>query len=258
MAVALAKIVAAAGEDAILGALSVAGKKPLALTTIVGQLVLLDVAEVCLPGSVHHFYQMLLREVAQLVLGEDEMVAGIDVAVPLHDTGMATTLGERAYSRCHSCPVGESGVKQLDESFTNIFLDPFVKQLASEFPPLFGSDGKLGQVVGFTLINGSKIATVVMLEQAFYNGGELYKPATNAFEEMVEFQRMVGIEVIDDGQSIPFHAMFVEEVDALHYPVKGVCTATHLAVGIMVLPRAIDRDAHKPSVVMEKLAPLVV
>lgn len=39
--------------------------------------------------TVKHFYQSIGPDVSQFILRKNKMVAGIDIAVPLHDSGMA-------------------------------------------------------------------------------------------------------------------------------------------------------------------------
>ena len=141
-AVALAKIVAMAREDAIFGALAVASKEPRTLTAVVGKLVLLDVAKGCLLGTIHHLHQMLFHKVSQFVLREDKVVTGIDIAVPLHDGCMATGTGHGADAWRYTTPVGKGGIKELDKHFAHIAVrHPFVENRAKEIAPLSRGDG---------------------------------------------------------------------------------------------------------------------
>ena len=142
LAIALTKIVAMARKDAILGALAIAGKEPLALAAVIGKLLLFDVAEGGLPRPIHHFHQVLLHEIAQFVLRKDKVVAGIDIAVPLHDGCMPTGAGHGAHTWRDATPIGKGGIKELDKHFAHIAVrHPFVENRAKELAPLERGDG---------------------------------------------------------------------------------------------------------------------
>lgn len=65
--------------------------------------------------------------VSEFIFREDEVVAGVKVAVVLEDTGMAAGSGQGADSGLSSHPVSEGGVEKLDEDFSDIFFHPFVE-----------------------------------------------------------------------------------------------------------------------------------
>lgn len=90
-------------------------------------------------------------DIAQLIFGENEMVASIYVAVEFHDSCMAASLCHGAYTRLFAHPIGESGVEQLDVISAHILPYPFVEQCAEKVAPLFRADGKVGQFRTFSL-----------------------------------------------------------------------------------------------------------
>ena len=109
---------------------------------VVGKLILLDVADGGLPRPIHHFHQVLLHEIAQFVLRKDKVVAGIDIAIPLHDGSMTTRTGHRAHTWRDATPVGKGGIKKLDKHFAHISVrHPFIENGTKEIAPLGRGDG---------------------------------------------------------------------------------------------------------------------
>lgn len=193
--------------EAVLGALAVAGKKELTFLALAGQGILFHLSELELAVAVHHLDQCLLVYVAQFVFRKDEVVAGIHITVELHDTGMSAGLGQGADSWLYTYPVGQGRVKQLDEEFAHVFTYPFIEQSAEEVSPLLRRYGKVSQFLPFLQWAG-QVASVGMGTDTFHNRSKLNVAAVNLLEEMIEIQRIVGIEVVDYGQGIPFHSMF--------------------------------------------------
>ena len=142
MAVALTKIIAMTREDAIFGALAIAGKEPGTLVAVIRKLLLFDVAKGCLLGAIHHLHKMLFVDVAEFILRKDKMVAGIDIAIPLHDGCMTTRTGHRAHTWRDATPIGKGGIKELDKHFAHIAVrHPFIENGAKEIAPLGRGDG---------------------------------------------------------------------------------------------------------------------
>lgn len=108
-------------------ALSVAGKEIFAHTALRRQFLKFVIAEFLLSVAVHHFYQGVGSDIAKFVLRENEMVAGIDIAVILHHSCMSASLCHTAYSGLLSDPVGQSGIKNLNKIPPYIIAHPFIK-----------------------------------------------------------------------------------------------------------------------------------
>ena len=68
-AIALAQIIAAAGQDAVLRALAMAGKEPRATAAVVAQAVALHAAKARLAFAIHELGKGRLEDVAQAMLG---------------------------------------------------------------------------------------------------------------------------------------------------------------------------------------------
>ena len=191
------------------------------------------------------------------MLGIDEVVARVDIAIEFHHPRVAALFGQRAESWCLSHPVGEGGVEDLDEVFAHILSHPLIENSTEEVTPLLGRDGEVGQSCGIALHAGGEGETVGALHGALHNGGELDVVAIDAFEEVVELEGVVGVEVVDHRQRIPFHAVLVEQVDAPHHLAEGGTATRRAAIFVVELLRPIDGDAHEEVVFLEEAAPLV-
>ena len=96
-----------------------------------------------------------------------------------------------------------------------------------------------------------------MPEYALYDGGELYVVATYFFEEVVEFQRIIGIVVVHYRHAIPFHTMLFQQIDALHYFYERRLTLLILAIFVVKFLWPVDRDTYQPVVFTEEFAPFI-
>lgn len=131
--------------NAVFGAFAVAGEEPFAFAALFRQGQALGGSEAALLVGGHHFDKGFVAQVSEVVFRKHEVVAAVNVAVVFHNCGVATFLVERAHTRGHPAPVGQSRVEELDKDFANIFLDPEVEQTTEEFAPLFGAHRKVGE-----------------------------------------------------------------------------------------------------------------
>ena len=76
--------------EAVLWALPIAGESHFAVAAVLWQPVALGVAEVSGHGAVGQFTEGGVHQVAQLVVGIDVVVAGVNVSVMLHGEGAST------------------------------------------------------------------------------------------------------------------------------------------------------------------------
>ena len=185
------------------------------------------------------------------------MVAGVDIAVELHHPGVAACARHGAYAGLHAGPVGKRGVEQLDEVLSHIVFHPFVEDGTQKLAPLRGRYREVGQRGIVCIHRRGQCAPVGVGYDALYNGGELYESTFDFLEEVVEVERIVGVEVVDHGEGVPFYAMFFQQVDAAHHLVERWRADVVAAVLVVKLLWAVDRYAHKPVVVLEKSAPFV-
>lgn len=243
--------------ETVLGTFTVAGKEIGACFALTRQTIVLGPAELLLAFAIHHLHERLRVDVPQLVLGEDEVVAGIYVTVKLHYTSMPAGLGQGTDAGLFANPVGQCGVEQLYVILAYVVAHPFIEDGAQKVSPLLGRDGEIGQASFVTFVHGSQVASVGMCLDALYNRGKLDVMAVQLLEEVVEVQRIVGIEVIDNCHGIPLHIMLLQQIDTLHHFDKRGLPLLVLAVFVVKLLRAVDGYAYQPVVVVQETAPLV-
>ena len=61
------------------------------------------------------------------------------------------------------------------------------------------------------------MTTVRMSHYPLHNRSELDIPATNILKEMIEFKRIISIEIVDHCKGIPVHAITVQEFYSFHH-----------------------------------------
>lgn len=219
------------------GAFAVAGKLPFTLLAFLWQRLALETAELLLLFAVEHFRDGLLADVAEAVFGEDEVVAGIDVAVEFHNTGMAAFLGIDADARRDAHPVGKDAVEELDVSLAYIITHPLIEDGAEETSPLLRRNREIGNGSCGVVSKGGKVSAVSMIDHALHNGRNLNESASHFLEEMIEVERVVGIEVVDHRHGVPFHVVLVEQLYATHHLCPRRTSACRTAILVMKLLR---------------------
>ena len=222
-----------------------------------GKRVELVLSEALLAFAVHHFHQRLLVDVAQLIFGEDKVVARINVAVEFHYAGMSARTCHGTDTRLLPYPIGQGRVEQLYVISSYIFFYPFVEQTAKEVAPLFRRNGKVGQWYLAAIGQRCKMASVAVRHDAFYNRSKLDVMATNLFKEAVEFFRIIGIVVVDYSHAVPFYSVLFQEVDALHHLMEGGTSLFVFTIFIVKLLRSVDGYTYQPVVFFEELTPFV-
>ena len=102
-------------NEAILGTFPMTCKLIAAFPALARQGAMLDVAELLLFRTIEHFGKRLLANVAKFILGEDKMIARIDVSVVFHHTGMSAIAGKDTNTRRYATPVGKRAVEEFDK-----------------------------------------------------------------------------------------------------------------------------------------------
>ena len=182
------------------------------------------------------------------------MVAGIDVAIALHDGCVTALFGIDADAWFRAHPSGEGGIEELHKDFAYIVAHPFVEDGTHEVSPLFGPDaeGSDGTVFVEELC---QVSAVAMLLDAFHDGTYLQELAIQLIaEEVVEGHRVLGIEVVGGRHCVPLDMIFVEEANAVHHFLPRPPALNIATVGIVLFLCAVDADAHQPAFVVEELA----
>ena len=127
-------------DEAVLGTLSMTGKFIATFHALKRKGTMLDVAELLLFRPIEHLGESLLANVAKFILGEDKMIARIDVSVIFHHAGMSTIAGKDTDARRHTTPVGKRAVEEFDENMTHVVSHPLVEKGDEEIAPLVGTN----------------------------------------------------------------------------------------------------------------------
>ena len=127
-------------DKTILRTLSMTRKLIAAFPALARKGAMLDVAELLLFRTIEHFGERLLANVAEFILGEDKMIARIDVSVVFHHTGMSTIAGKDTNTRGYATPVGKRAVEEFDKGLPHIMPHPLVEKGDEEIAPLVGTN----------------------------------------------------------------------------------------------------------------------
>lgn len=243
--------------EAVLRAAAVAGKEPRALEALGRKGIALGLSEGTLARAVHHRCDAVCVDIAQTIVGENEMIAGIDVAIELHDGGMTAGLRHGANARLLAHPARQRGIKELHENLADIMAHPFIEHRAEETSVLFGrhGEGREGTFAAFG--DRGEVTTVVVRTESLNDRGKLDVARAYIFIEMVDLQGIVGIIVVDDTHGIPLHAMLLQETDAAHNLLERGLFSSRTTVFVVKLLRSVDADTDKEVVLAKELAPLV-
>ena len=121
----------------MLGALAVAQEIVIATFALQRQGITLVASEALLVFTAVHVGKLTCHDVAEAVLGIDEMVTRVDIAVVLHNHAVAAHLTEGTQRWLHTAPVGKGNIKELHEPVAHIVLHPLVKDIAHELSVSF-------------------------------------------------------------------------------------------------------------------------
>ena len=127
-------------NETILRTLSMTGKFIATFPALARKGAVLDVAELLLFRPIEHFGERLLANVAKFILGEDKMIARIDVSVVFHHSGMSTIACKDTDAWRHTTPVGKRAVEEFDKDLTHIMSHPLVEKGDEEIAPLVGTN----------------------------------------------------------------------------------------------------------------------
>ena len=135
-----ARITISIADEAILGTFAMTGKFIAAFPALTRKGAVLDVAELLLFRPIEHFGERLLANVAKFILGEDKMIARIDVSIVFHHTGMSAIAGKDTNTRRYATPVGKRAVEEFDKDLPHIVSNPLVEKGNEEIAPLVGTN----------------------------------------------------------------------------------------------------------------------
>jgi hypothetical protein len=121
-------------QDSILGAAAITGKAHFALAAIARQGIQLGLTETALLLRAGHLNQGDVSDIAKLVRGLYEIIAGAQVAVMLHGHGLATGTLKGAQRWLLAQPGRQCHVENLHEYPAHIAPGPFVEDGDQEVP----------------------------------------------------------------------------------------------------------------------------
>ena len=77
-------------------------------------------------------------------------------------------------------------------------------------------------------------------------------------QEPVHPATLVAVRRVQRGQHVPLHAVALEHIKSADHAIEGRLAALAHAVGVVNLPRAVDRDPDEELVLLQKRSPLVI
>ena len=123
-------------RESILRTLAVAGKPHVAASTVGRKRVAFGRTEGALLGRRDQFHDMGVLDVAQEVVGLDEVVARVDVTIVFECHRVPTGFGKHAHPRGDPVPGRQGCIELLDVDVADIANDPFIEDGDEELPPL--------------------------------------------------------------------------------------------------------------------------
>ena len=180
----------------------------------------------------HHLVDSLLTDVAQSVFWTNEVVAAIDITIPLHHSYMPAQIGHRTDTWRDSHIVGQCRLEDIDVDLAHILFSPFVEDLTEEASPLCWRN------------------------VAAY-GSELQILAPYLLEETIDLAWMFAVDAVYRAECIPHHLVSIEHLYGSHHLSMGGFTMFILSPGIMQVLWSVDTQAYQPTVIFEELAPFI-
>ena len=120
--------------ETVFRAFSVTGKIPLAAQAFSRQAIAFCQSETCLRLRSHHGLEIVIFNIAEQIFRIDEMVAGVQVSVVLYNGIAPAGLCIDACAWHFSAPIGQGGIKEIDEVLSDIVPDPIIEDVTHEMP----------------------------------------------------------------------------------------------------------------------------
>ena len=177
-------------------------------------------------------------------------------------------LGVHAHPAGLTVEVRERGVEHLHVDGADVAADPILEHIDQEPPVLHRADRAVGDQVPLLGVERAALHPAApagvgdrqtLLGRAFDDGNELDEPrAQLVAQERVHLAAVVAVDRVDGGQHVPVDLVAPQHIQAPHHPVERRLAALVHAVGIVHLPRPVDRDADQEVVLLQERAPLVI
>ena len=102
-------------------------------------------AKLRLSLSAHHFRDAGIADIAQAILGKDEVVTTVQVATGFDNRRVAAGGSQGADARHHARMACQGALEKLHEEFAHVLRRPFVENGAEEVAPFLRTYGPRGQ-----------------------------------------------------------------------------------------------------------------
>ena len=237
-------------QDAVLGALAVAGEEVVAGAAEGGQCLFFGPPERALPLRAHELTDRRLEDVAEQVARVDEVVARVEVAVVLEGDALAAGRLQDAQARNAAHVGGQHAVEELHEHLAHVAAHPLVEDRVQEAPVLLGLHAAGGRRAG---------AAGGRRRLDLDDGDELDEPGAELVaEEAVDLERAPGVGGVDRAEHVELGAVLLQEAGGGEHAVEDRPPAEVVTVGVVQLARAVDAEPDEVVVLGEEGGPLVV
>ena len=253
------------GHEAMLGAAAVAGEAHGAGAALLGQGVVLVIAELHLLRAIDGVLQRVRHDVADLVLRIDVMVARVEVAVMFHHQGRAAALGEHAQRRAQAHPAAQRDVNVLDKDRADVVQQPFVKHPRQKRPVLLGlhrpGRHELHFRFGMRRGRGGQIEPErlgLAVGHALDQRNELHERHALRLQKTVDRHGLLGVGGVDDHQRVEFHRVLLHASHPAHDGLEGGLALLVHSETVVQFARAVNAQPDQERLLGEEGAPFVI
>ncbi len=256
-----------AGET-VLRATAVTGEPHITVQAVLRKGFPLVSSERLLLGKHDQVDQPVFADVAEFVLGLDEVIARIQVTGVLQSDCEAAGLGMHAEAGWFAVPIGQCDVEHLHIDGSDVPAFPFLEDIDQEPGEAVGRDRAVGDQVSVLDIQWPVPHPFAPADAGHRQqclGGPLHDRdelqvlrAAFAGQEPVDLPAGVLVGGVHCRESVPFDAVPLQRVQPGHHLVEAATAGLVDPVGVVDLPRPVDRKSHQEAVFGEERCPFVV
>ena len=245
-------------QEAVLGTSPVAGKTHLAAAAEFRQALRLGASELLLPGGVDKSADGRFVDIAQLVFGQDVVVAAIQIAIVLDGDGPAAGLGVDAQACAHAQPRGHRLVEIAHEDRADVAVDPFFEDGNQESAVLFREHAPLADDLPRRGAGRRRALGRADARSRLNDRDELQKRHALVAEEPIHPLGVVAIAAMHAHQRVEIDAVLLEQFQGSHDLGVGARPTAVDPELVVQVGRSVNRQADEEVVLLEKFAPRVV
>ena len=188
---------------------------------------------------------MVLVDVAEQVIGLDEVVAGVHVSVVLHRERQSARLAVHAHSRGLAHEVRERRVEHLHVHVADVVPHPVLEDVDQEPAVALGRHRALGHLTAGLNVQRAIAprgpAILAPALQPLDHRDELHEPcATVVAEEAVDLATAPFVGGVNGRQHVVFHAAGAEMAESAHHLIEAAVPALRHPEGVVDLARTVD------------------